>query len=105
MRLAVVGNPGNRRVGLFTAAAARRGLPRPAVVPVADVLTGAESASPPGALVRIESPGEDAEVDRLLRGRPTRRGTARSRRTLAVVRGASRRLGRVAAEVAAGEPS
>ena len=75
MRLTVVGNPGNRRVGLFTRAVLAAGLPRPQVLPWVDVLAG---AAPPGAgaLVRIDSPGEDAEVDRLLR-RCRRAGAAR----------------------------
>jgi glutathione synthase/RimK-type ligase-like ATP-grasp enzyme len=75
MRLTVVGNPDNRRVGLFTRAVLAAGLPRPAVLPWVDVLTGA--APPvPGALVRVDSPGEDPEVDRLLRraAAPARHG-------------------------------
>lgn len=66
MRLTVVGNPGNRRVDLFTRAVLEAGLPRPVMLPWADVLTG---AAPPaaGALVRVDSPGEDSEVGRLLR--------------------------------------
>ncbi|MEV4664967.1 STM4014 family protein [Micromonospora echinofusca] len=75
MRLTVVGNPGNRRVDLFTRAVLAAGLPRPQVLPWADVLTG---AAPPeaGVVVRIDSPGEDAEVDRLLRrsASPARHG-------------------------------
>ncbi|MER5704738.1 STM4014 family protein [Micromonospora sp. NPDC002296] len=66
MRLTVVGNPDNRRVGLFTRAVLAAGLPRPAVLPWVDVLTGA-APPPAGALVRVDSPGEDPEVDRLLR--------------------------------------
>ncbi|MEU5950168.1 STM4014 family protein [Micromonospora sp. NPDC047465] len=66
MRLTVVGNPDNRRVGLFTRAVLAAGLPRPAVLPWLDVLTGAAPPAP-DALVRVDSPGEDAEVDRLLR--------------------------------------
>ncbi|WP_433385348.1 STM4014 family protein [Micromonospora sp. KLBMP9576] len=66
MRLTVVANPGNRRVDLFTRAVLDAGLPRPEVLPWVDVLTGA--APPPAdALVRVDSPGEDPEVDRLLR--------------------------------------
>jgi hypothetical protein len=68
MRRVVVGNPGNRRVGLFLAAAAGLGHPVPDVVPWADVLSGAEIRFPAGATVRIDSPGEDPEVDRMLRG-------------------------------------
>ena len=73
MRLAVVGNPGNRRVTLFTAAAQRAGLPAPEVFGWRDVLVSGRVPGP-GTLVRVDSPGEDAEVDRLLRelgsGRP-----------------------------------
>ncbi|MGC4808231.1 STM4014 family protein [Micromonospora sp. DT233] len=75
MRLTVVGNPDNRRVGLFTRAVLAAGLPRPAVLPWADVLTGA-APPPAGALVRVDSPGEDPEVERLLRraATPARHG-------------------------------
>ncbi|MCO8272259.1 STM4014 family protein [Actinoplanes sp. TRM 88003] len=66
-RLAVVGNPQNRRVGLFAAAVARAGRAAPAVYPWRSVLTGGPVPGP-GETVRIDSPGEDAEVDRLLRG-------------------------------------
>ncbi|GGN61944.1 hypothetical protein GCM10010112_19650 [Actinoplanes lobatus] len=73
MPLALVGNPSNRRVALFTAAVRRAGLPAPAIHPWRDVLLSGHVPGP-GALVRIDSPGEDAEVDRLLRalgsGRP-----------------------------------
>jgi len=67
LRTAVVGNPDNRRVGLLTAAAAALGLPAPRVVPWLDVLTGVAEFGE-GEIVRIDSPGEDAEVTRLLRG-------------------------------------
>ncbi|SCF06879.1 Glutathione synthase/RimK-type ligase, ATP-grasp superfamily [Micromonospora viridifaciens] len=66
MRLTVVGNPGNRRVDLFRRAVLAAGLPRPEVLPWADVLTGAPPP-PAGALVRVDSPGEDPAVDQLLR--------------------------------------
>jgi hypothetical protein len=68
MRLTVIGNPGNRRVSLFLAAARRAGLPEPAVLPWLRVLSGVPFAFEPGSFVRIESPGEDGEVDMLLRG-------------------------------------
>ncbi|WP_144119211.1 STM4014 family protein [Catellatospora sichuanensis] len=68
MHLTVVGNPGHRRVTLFTAAAVRAGLAEPEVVSWQDVLTGVPLRLRPGTVVRVESPGEDAEVDRLLRG-------------------------------------
>ncbi|WP_034263023.1 STM4014 family protein [Actinospica robiniae] len=67
LRLAVVGNPDNRRVGLFNEAAASLGMAAPRVVPWLDVL-GGSAAFHQGELVRIDSPGEDAEVTRLLRG-------------------------------------
>nr|WP_296069985.1 STM4014 family protein [uncultured Actinoplanes sp.] len=70
MRLTVVGNPANRRVALFAAAAVAAGLPRPTVLPWRGVVTGAAPPPPAGAVVRIDSPGEDREVDRLLRGAP-----------------------------------
>ncbi|WP_428965148.1 STM4014 family protein [Micromonospora fluostatini] len=75
MRLTVVGNPGNRRVTLFTRAVRAAGLSPPAVLPWAEVLTGAAPPGP-GTLVRVDSPGEDPEVDRLLRGaaHPARHG-------------------------------
>ncbi|MFF0721477.1 STM4014 family protein [Micromonospora sp. NPDC003816] len=66
MRLTVVGNPGNRRVSMFSDAVLAAGLPRPEVLPWCDVLTGA-APPPAGTLVRVDSPGEDARVDRLLR--------------------------------------
>jgi glutathione synthase/RimK-type ligase-like ATP-grasp enzyme len=66
--LTVVGNPDNRRVTLFRAAAMEAGLAEPRVVPWLDVACGRPIAIAEGSLIRIDSPGEDAEVDRLLRG-------------------------------------
>ncbi|MFD7106726.1 STM4014 family protein [Streptomyces celluloflavus] len=78
-RFAVVGNPENRRVTLFAAAVRAVGLPAPRLLAWREVLrTGAGFA--PGETVRIDSPGENDEVERLLRGAtdPTRvEGTAR----------------------------
>jgi len=71
VRLTVVGNPGNRRVTLFRAAARAAGWDDPTVVSWHDLLRGAPAHIPRGSLVRVDSPGEDAEVDRLLRGAPT----------------------------------
>lgn len=67
LRLTVVGNPDNRRVGLLAAAAAALGLPEPRVVPWLEVLHD-RARFDVGEVVRIDSPGEDAEVTRLLRG-------------------------------------
>ncbi|MFF4709365.1 STM4014 family protein [Streptomyces sp. NPDC001288] len=79
-RFAVVGNPGNRRVTLFADAVRAAGLPAPRVVAWADVLRSGGAQFAAGEMVRIDSPGEDAEVDRMLRGpgEPTRvAGSAR----------------------------
>lgn len=66
-RLAVVGIPANRRVGLFQDAVRAAGLPAARTVSWLEVLRG-EAVFLPGEAVRIDSPGEDAEVDKLLRG-------------------------------------
>lgn len=76
---AVVGNPAGRRVALYQDAVRARGLPAARVVAWRDVLDGSARFRP-GETVRIDSPGEDPEVERLLRGvsDPTRvEGTAR----------------------------
>ncbi|MFC8420252.1 STM4014 family protein [Streptomyces sp. NPDC057236] len=80
VRLAVVGNPENRRTALFADAARAAGLPAPRVVPWERVLRegGADFAA--DETVRLDSPGEDPDVDRLLRDvqDPTRvEGSAR----------------------------
>ncbi|MFE9899403.1 STM4014 family protein [Streptomyces achromogenes] len=91
MRFAVVGNPENRRVTLFAQAVRAAGLPAPRVVAWADVLRAGGAAFDAGELVRLDSPGENTEVDRLLRGAedPTRvEGSARWYTTLtAALRG------------------
>lgn len=95
--LAVVGNPANRRVTLYTEAVRAAGLPAPRVVPWADVLAEGGADFAPGEIVRLDSPGEDPHVDRLLRGPgdPTRvEGSARWYaefvRTLGTLRGGLR---------------
>ncbi|MFD9030075.1 STM4014 family protein [Streptomyces sp. NPDC059567] len=78
-RLVVVGNPANRRVAFFRDAVRAAGLPEVRVEPWLDVLRGGARFHP-GETVRLESPGEEPEVDRLLRGTddPTRvEGTGR----------------------------
>ncbi|MFD3540271.1 STM4014 family protein [Streptomyces sp. NPDC058662] len=67
-RWAVVGNRENRRVELFVRAVRDSGLPAPRVVPWTSVLRAGGAAFAPDELVRLDSPGENAEVDRALRG-------------------------------------
>jgi glutathione synthase/RimK-type ligase-like ATP-grasp enzyme len=79
-RFAVVGNPENRRVTLFAEAVRAAGLPAPRVVPWPDVLRAGGAEFDAGEIVRVDSPGENTDVDRLLRGvgEPTRvEGSAR----------------------------
>ncbi|MGI5182044.1 STM4014 family protein [Dactylosporangium sp. CA-152071] len=66
--ITVVGVPGNRRVRLFRDAAVAAGLPEPTVVSWRDVCAGARVDGDGSSWIRLESPGEDAETDRLLRG-------------------------------------
>ncbi|SCK13326.1 Glutathione synthase/RimK-type ligase, ATP-grasp superfamily [Streptomyces sp. ScaeMP-e48] len=78
-RFAVVGNPENRRVAFFQEAVRAAG-PAPARVVSWLQVLGGEASFDPGETVRIDSPGENAEVERLLRGvdDPTRvEGSAR----------------------------
>lgn len=88
VRFNVVGTPGDRRVRLFAAACRAHGLAPPRVISWRDVLAevtrrAGESAPlpeallpDPGAVLRFDSPGEDAACDALLRGPgdPTRVG-------------------------------
>lgn len=68
--LVVIGNPENRRVAMFADAARRLGLSLPRVIAYERLLTerGFELAElvPNAALVRIESPGENAAVQTAL---------------------------------------
>src|SRR5262249_55499346 len=57
-------------VSLLCAAARAHGLADPRVVAWRDVAAGGPLRIDEGSVVRIDSPGEDAEVDRLLRGAP-----------------------------------
>ncbi|GFN08685.1 hypothetical protein Smic_72410 [Streptomyces microflavus] len=75
----MVGNPENRRVAFFQEAVRAAG-PAPARVVSWLQVLGGEASFDPGETVRIDSPGENAEVERLLRGvdDPTRvEGSAR----------------------------
>ncbi|WP_406864087.1 STM4014 family protein [Streptomyces sp. HUAS MG47] len=66
-RLVVVGHPENRRVAYFRAAVRAAGLPEARVMPWLDVVRGTARFAA-GESVRLDSPGEHPEVDRLLRG-------------------------------------
>jgi len=65
----LIGNPENRRVELFQAALVRAGETPARVLPWLDLLQDPrriEAELAPGTLVRIESPGENFEVERRL---------------------------------------
>lgn len=68
-QVVVIGNPGNRRIELFQAALRGLDLPAAQVVAYHDLLVGRVQLADvvaPGALVRIESPGKEWEVERAL---------------------------------------
>ncbi|MXM65447.1 hypothetical protein GR925_18820 [Streptomyces sp. HUCO-GS316] len=69
-RFAVVGNPENRRVTLFAEAVRAAGLPGPRIVSWQEVLRDGGADFADEETVRIDSPGENPEVDLLLRGTP-----------------------------------
>ncbi|MGW0247577.1 STM4014 family protein [Nocardia goodfellowii] len=64
--LTIVGIPGNRRVTGFQDALRRAGIPAARVVSWLDVLEG-RAEFHRGELVRLDSPGEDPRVERILR--------------------------------------
>jgi hypothetical protein len=69
MRFVILGNPENRRVALFQAALEGLGLGRASVVSYIDLLNGQvklEQFVSPDSLIRIESTGEDWEVERAI---------------------------------------
>lgn len=79
VRFAVVTNPGGRRARLFADAVRAAGLPPAVEIPWRALAVGEVPPVPAGALVRVDSPDGDAEVDRLLRGddEPARHGEIR----------------------------
>jgi hypothetical protein len=70
LRFLVIGNPGNRRVGLFTEALAEHGQPAPEVISWIDVVRDPAAALAKAGtgprLLRIDSCGEDFAVEREL---------------------------------------
>ncbi|MEZ6125002.1 MAG: STM4014 family protein [Planctomycetaceae bacterium] len=83
-RFVVIGNPDSRRVTYFQNALERRGLRPAEVIAWSEVLTQESdwrSRVPEGAIVRIDSPGESADVERqlILRGAAVRNSASPSR--------------------------
>ncbi|GHB78068.1 hypothetical protein GCM10010331_77150 [Streptomyces xanthochromogenes] len=68
VKWAVVANGENRRTELFTAAAREAGHGTPRVVEWLDVLRDGGADFGDDEVVRLDSPGENAAVDRILRG-------------------------------------
>ncbi|MGW9554486.1 STM4014 family protein [Nocardiopsis sp. NPDC055551] len=100
--LVVVCVPGNRRRALFVAAAREAGWPEPMVLPWHELADPTGSPSlPPGALVRVDSPGEDVTTARLLRGWAADPDPYRAEGTADQHRGFVRALDRLSALVAA----
>jgi hypothetical protein len=67
--IVLIGHPGHKRVAMFQAALRRRTLPPARLVAWRDVLSEPDAlqrAVGPNTLVRIESPGQDFEVEKLL---------------------------------------
>ena len=65
----VIGNPANRRVAYFQQAQESRGLPPAIVHSYQDLISNSRSLDDiilPGSIIRIDSPGEDFEVEKLL---------------------------------------
>ncbi|MFE3826430.1 STM4014 family protein [Streptomyces sp. NPDC059092] len=94
-RLTVVGIPGNRRISLFQDAVRAAGLAPAREVGWLDVLRG-RAVFGAGETVRIDSPGEDPEVDRLLRGTDDQTRVEGTGRWYERFTAASRDLGRAA---------
>src|SRR5262245_58794294 len=68
-RVVVIGHPGHKRVGLFQEALSRRGMAPATLIAWRDLLTGRADLRrvvDAEALVRVESPGQDFEVEMLL---------------------------------------
>jgi hypothetical protein len=71
-RFLVIGNPENRRIAFFQQALAKMGMPAARVLSYEDLLTGRRTLASelgPGTMVRIESPGENFAVQKLLLAR------------------------------------
>jgi glutathione synthase/RimK-type ligase-like ATP-grasp enzyme len=79
LRFLVIGNPENRRVAFFQQALAQAGLPQARVLAYEDLLAGRCALADelrPGTFIRIESPGENFAVQKLLLARGAARAAA-----------------------------
>src|SRR6187401_319275 len=96
----IVGNPANRRVTMFQAALAAQGQPAPTVVAWRDVIANpqvlADLPDKP-AIVRIDSAGEDEDVERALivRGEEAARAEGYAAASAKDVEDTPRELGRI----------
>lgn len=69
LHVVIVGNPESRRIALFQDALASVGLPRATIVPYLDLIAGRvrlERLIREGSVLRVESPGQDFEVERAI---------------------------------------
>ncbi|NNJ26246.1 STM4014 family protein [Alienimonas chondri] len=84
-RWALIGNPENRRVASFQQALADCGEPPPLLLPWVDLLSGRRSIEevPPGAVLRIDSPGENFAAEQRLLAAGTGAAEAEDSPTLA----------------------
>lgn len=67
MQFLIIGNPENRRLHLFAEAATGLGLAKPTIIPYLDLLSRKvylQEMLTPQTIVRIESPGENFEVEK-----------------------------------------
>ena len=65
--ITIIGNPENRRVRFFRAAAVNQGLPQPVVISWLDLLNEEgpwRRLGQAAGYLRIESPGENSEVEK-----------------------------------------
>jgi hypothetical protein len=72
VHVGTIANPSSRRVALFQSALERSGQPPSTIVPYLDLLAGRirlESVVREGSVLRVESPGQDFEVEKALLAR------------------------------------
>lgn len=99
-RFVIIGNPANRRVTMFQAALAAQGVPPATVVAWRDVIANPavlEDLPAGPAIVRIDSAGEDEDVERALivRGEAAARAEGYAAADAKTVEATPRELGRI----------